>query len=459
MDFIGRTDPVRKITAWLGGDGLKTPASVVSISGSGGIGKTYLLEHALGERDMTARGYLRLRLAGKAEKRTLGQLICEDLVQSCAQIDPAGQGYFVETRKNLEALRFIEDSVRAEVEAAVKGDAELRQTIHEVFKLGAGLQAAFPILLKSYVDLTKLKPQHVDTVLDLMARAQAYKQESRFLGGAFPLPDLLNRGRRNRLRAGMPGAIADGLVSDLSAILSRYMSQDRAKPMPTKVPGLDRLLLIVDDYESLSDVLGTFLTDHLLPRLAGATFETLLIVLGRDRLSDTHTAWRQRHDALFIEELRLTAFTPAEAEAYVLGRGIAEDAIVRRILEETAGYPYLLAGEVDAELDGGRTALGLKLFYDRTTLWMTPEQKAWLLPLCFLDEINEDTIVAVLPGDDVKRVLEWFQSEASVRSPRAVKWEILPIIRSRLLALLRLNSPKRYRELEERAASAHASHS
>ena len=125
-----------------------------------------------------------------------------------------------------------------------------------------------------------------------------------------------------------------------------------------------------------------------------------------------------------------------------------------RILDETAGYPYLLAGEVEAELDGGRTALGLKGFHDRTTRWMSPTQRAWLVPLCFLDEINEETIAVILPNDDPRRVLEWFKGEASVRSPTANKWEVLPIIRSRICAYLKLDSPKRHRDFQERAAKA-----
>jgi hypothetical protein len=112
---------------------------------------------------------------------------------------------------------------------------------------------------------------------------------------------------------------------------------------------------------------------------------------------------------------------------------------------------------VEAELDGGRTALGLKAFYDRTTRWMTGSQQGWLVPLCFLDEINEETIAAILPDDDPNRVLEWFKGEASVRSPTANRWEVLPIIRSRICAYLELDSPRRHRELRERAAKARGS--
>jgi hypothetical protein len=451
VDFVGRVDPVRKLKAWLSGDGLRSPASIVSVSGPGGIGKTVLLEHAIRTSSVDGRNYLRLTLAGSAAPRTLGQIICHDLLQSCTQLDPTGKDYFIETRRNLEALRFIDDQARHEVEATMAGNAELRQTVFELFRLGAGLQAALPVL-KKYVDLTKVKEQHLASVLALLEKAEAFRQERRLLGGA--LPDVLGRGRRNRLRAAPETAIADGLVADLSAVLSGWRATDAATPMPSKVPRLDRLLLVIDDFESLADTLNPFLGESLVPMLARASFESLVVVLGRDRLSDTDPMWRQRHDGKIVGELRLEPFTREEAEAFVRSRGVSDDATVARILDETAGYPYLVAGEVEAELDGGRTALGLKAFYDRTTRWMTGSQQGWLVPLCFLDEINEETIAAILPDDDPNRVLEWFKGEASVRSPMANRWEVLPIIRSRICAYLELDSPRRHRELRERAARA-----
>lgn len=448
VEFVGREDPVRKLRGWLSGEGLRSPVSIVSVSGPGGIGKTFLLDHAIRTAGIESRSYLRLRVGGAADPRTLGQIVCHDLLQSCTQVDATGKSFFIETRKNLEALRLIDARARAEVEAAVAADPALKQTVMELFRFGAGLQSALPVL-KRFVDVTKFKEEHIDAVLGLLEKTKAYAQEKRVLGGI--LPDVSGSGRRNRLRAGVGAALADGLVGDLSAILSRYQGEDTAKPMPSKVPGLDRLLLVFDDFECLADSLNSFLGDCLVPKLARAGFETLLVVLGRDRLSDTDTVWRQHHDALLVGELRLAPLRREEGEALIRSSGITTDAVVSRILDETACYPYLLMGEVEAELDGGSTALGLKNFFDRTTLWMTPVQRKWLVPICFLDEINEESIAMMLPNEDAGIVLDWFKKEASVRSPTATKWEVLPIIRSRICAYCKLDSPKRYGELRDRA--------
>ncbi len=451
MDFVGRVDPVRKLRGWLLGEGVPKPVGIAAVSGPGGIGKTFLLDHTLVDPAIDARHYLRLRLGGTNVRRTLGQLVCRDLLQSCTQLDATGRAYFTQTRRNDEALRAMDDAARAEVTAQVGNSPELRETILEIFRLGVGAQSALPAL-KQYVDLSKIDEKKVEAVARLLEKARAYQQEKRALGGI--LPDLVGAGRRNRLRLGIEATLADGLVADLAAILSMYRRQDSGKPMPSKVEGLDRLLLVLDDYESLDATMTTFLADHLVPRLARASFESVLVVLGRDRLSDTHAVWKQRHELRFAGELRLSPWSREEAETFVRAQGVTDEAAITRILDDTEGYPYLLAGEVEAELEGGGSALGLKSFYERTTRWMTPAQKEWLVPLAFLDEVNEETIARMLPGQDPAAVLAWFKDEASVRSPSAKRWEVLPILRSRICAYCKMDSPRRYRELEERAAAA-----
>jgi hypothetical protein len=177
MDFVGRDDPVRKLRAWLGGEGLKSPVSVISVSGPGGIGKTFLLEHAIRTSGIESRNYLRLRVGGVAGPRTLGQIVCHDLLQSCTQVDATGKSFFIETRKNLEALRVIDARARAEVEAQLGADPALKQTVMELFRFGAGLQSALPVL-KRYVDVSKVKEEHVDAVLGLLEKTRRTRRRS-----------------------------------------------------------------------------------------------------------------------------------------------------------------------------------------------------------------------------------------------------------------------------------------
>ena len=88
---------------------------------------------------------------------------------------------------------------------------------------------------------------------------------------------------------------------------------------------------------------------------------------------------------------------------------------------------------------------------------MSPQQQSWLVPLCFLEEINEESIARMIPEVDAAAVLGWFKTEASVRSPTSSRWEVLPIIRSRICEYTRVDSPKRFDELSDRAAQARPS--
>jgi hypothetical protein len=107
-----------------------------------------------------------------------------------------------------------------------------------------------------------------------------------------------------------------------------------------------------------------------------------------------------------------------------------------------------LNGILEAELEGGRTALALQHFFDRTTRWMTPDERRWVRALSFLDVVNEQTIKVMMPDEPAAQILAWFKAEASIRSPTSTKWTVLPILRSRIQQAVRNDSPdlERYRQ-------------
>jgi hypothetical protein len=210
--------------------------------------------------------------------------------------------------------------------------------------------------------------------------------------------------------------------------------------------------LIIDDYESLQGRLEEFLLNNFIRELEQANFNTLLIILGRDRLTDTHTAWRQHHRRNVIDEIILNTFSKLESEEYVRSYGINDDKVIAQMIEATDGFPFLLASEVEDYIHGRGSAVSLKNYYDRITRWMTPEQKEWLEPLCFLDVVNEDTIAAMLPDQDAKKVLEWFKVESSVRNPHSQKWVVQALMKSKIKEYINNDSPKRFRSFEDAAS-------
>lgn len=100
-----------------------------------------------------------------------------------------------------------------------------------------------------------------------------------------------------------------------------------------------------------------------------------------------------------------------------------------------------------------RLAAGSKSFFDRTTLWMPSEEREWFTRVCYLEEVNEDTLRRVFPDDDIRPVQDWFESEASVRDPSASAFRVRPLIRENVLSYVEIRSPQRHRELRESATS------
>ncbi len=109
-------------------------------------------------------------------------------------------------------------------------------------------------------------------------------------------------------------------MSDLSAILKRYRPADRRKATHSKVPGIDRLLLIFDDYEKLQETLSEFLAVHLLRSLRSANFESTVILLVRDRLEATHPEWDQHVRPNLLKRIALAPLSRVEMDEMVESR-------------------------------------------------------------------------------------------------------------------------------------------
>ncbi len=112
--FVGRTDDVQRLSGWLRGEGSRERLRIVSVSGPGGIGKSFLLEHALKCTDLSARGYLTLRLSAGGAQRSLSDLVTGELVKSATPLDP-DENRFVLTQRCRRALEDVGRRVRKDL--------------------------------------------------------------------------------------------------------------------------------------------------------------------------------------------------------------------------------------------------------------------------------------------------------------------------------------------------------
>src|SRR5262249_23920280 len=131
--------------------------------------------------------------------------------------------------------------------------------------------------------------------------------------------------------------------------------------------------------------------------------------------------------------------------------GVPED---RRedLYKATQGFPFLL-GILVEELgaEGADSALFLRKFFDRTTRWMSSRERGWFSRICYLDEVNLDTLAPLFPSEDVEVIQDWFEREASIRDPAAPVFRVRPLIREKVLRYLELRSPSKHREREVQA--------
>lgn len=428
--------------------------AICGISGAGGIGKSYLVEHVLSSLEPAKAGLLTLRIdAAQAQARgdffalVDGQLARRSLPPPAdARID-----YFSETRRVAAAHRDLVARVTKELE--VEGAPEdVRRAAIALLKAAHLLNKAIP-KTREYVDVAKfnLEPDAVSDGLDVAwdtIESLKTLRESDWLPE--PVRARLGLSLASRLKRDLYGVTADALVRDLNAALVVRSQENSFKKAQRSIPGLDRLLLVIDDYEAVGATLSDFLISSFVPRLAEASFATMLIVAGRDDLEDTHPGWGQHCKRYLTEQIRLRPFDAETAERLMEAEAVPQD---RRaaIFELTQGFPLLLSLAIEEAATDGASALFLKRFFDRTTRWMSGEEREWFILTCYLDEVNEDTLRLVLPDGDTGPVQDWFEGESSIRDPTAPTFRVRPLIREKVLGYIAVRSPERHRELCRRA--------
>jgi hypothetical protein len=430
--------------------------TVGAVSGPGGIGKSYLIEHVLAAADLEARGMVRLSVDGSSRELRgdffgliEGQLARRGLPPPAR----AGRDHFPEVRRIAALHREIVG--RAEAELSARGAPEAtKQAVVALLKAARFLNDHLP-KTRDYLDVGSLglSPEVVanglDAAWEIVTKLDALRESSSLPG---PIRDLTGVSRKNRVKRDLYNITAEALVSDAAAAITGWERQDFFKLKHPPIPGARRLLIVLDDYEALAPVLGDFLVGSLVPRLAEARFPTLMIVSGRDDLEATHPGWAQHAQRWLAEQIRLAPFGREDALALLAEAGVAEDRR-ERIFELTQGFPFLLTlAAEEAGFEGAGSALFLRKFFDRTTRWMTDEETEWFSRVCYLDVVNEDTLARVFPEEDVRRIQDWFEREASIRDPAAEVFRVRPLIREKVLRYLEVRSPSRHRELTQRAA-------
>jgi hypothetical protein len=457
--FVGRGDAVKRLHDVLTGrEAAEGKLTVQSIEGPGGIGKTFLFDHAIASVDLSDRNYLVLRIDGNdPSAKTLVRAVARmmDSAEAEAIRGRAPGYYFPSVDRVVKAIETIRSEAVAEFQRQHPGNKDGRLALLNfldlAFEAGKRVNDAVPITKKlvNVHGLDKVKPLIEETIPLMVSLREegAWLLELLGFGGSTAL--------RNAIKENACRPLADALVSDLSAILKQYRTKDLLKASHSKVKGIDRLLLILDDYEMLQEPLGEFLVGHLLPALRSANFQSVVMILGRDQLEATNPAWDQHLKPNLLRRIALAPLSRAEMDQLVESYEVRAQEEKERAWRDTQGYPFYVQLWIEEMASGGRSAVMLKRFHDRTTRWMNVRQKRWLQFTMFLDEVNIRTLKGMI-GDEqeTEEAFRWFEREGSVRDTSGSVFRVREYLRSRLIDYLRVSDPDHCEQLRRRGESA-----
>ena len=445
MDIRGsRPDEFTRVTGWLDSDAEPGQVDVYGISGYGGVGKSYLWSQVLECSQPQERGYLRISVDAE-DPEVLGDFTALYDREFSPQPLPVGRpdfDYFPHARALVRERRSLEKRIDGEIEKADISEAA-KQAARLMLKAGESVNKLSP-KTRDAIDFKQLREAGVvdgiDTAIDLLSSLVAASAAS--LPG--PVKNTLGITRRERLRTDLYGLSSDEWVADLCAILNRPQHQDWHRLFERPVEGVDRLLLVLDDFEILGKTVADFVTAALIPALEDANFHSTVVILGRDALPEAHVAFQHHLSSLVRDKVRLERFPDDVARQMFLEAGHT-DADIPTLMEESQGYPFLVS--LLCEAKGGSVSF-YQQFYERTTRWMTPTQREWVIPLCYLDRVTEPAIEVMLPDAPAVAVMEWFKHEGSLRDPNAEWYEIAPYIRRMLKEYhCKEIGPKRHAEM------------
>ena len=183
-NFVGRNDAVKRVQdVLMGREAADGNLTVLSIEGPGGIGKTYLFNHAIGCVDLTNRNYLVLRNDGSdsdPSARTLVRAVARMVDGASAEVirgKPSGYYFPSVDRvgKTIEAIRTkAADEFQGRHQNDKDGRMALLRFLDLAFEAGKRINDAFPITKKhvDFKELDKAKRLIEETVPVLVALQQ-----------------------------------------------------------------------------------------------------------------------------------------------------------------------------------------------------------------------------------------------------------------------------------------------
>jgi hypothetical protein len=432
--------------------------NICGISGTGGVGKTFLMDHVMEELGLEKSGYMKLAVDGLSSNNLRGDFIGildQKLVARPLHAPAkAGRDYFPHIRDLAVAHAKFMEEMEGEI-AASTDLAPFKGIAAALLRGGQFLNRMVP-KSKEYLDLSRLNISHEDLdknfdhIVDSMQKMKILAfQEPTYLPQA--VRDVLGITMQGRLRRDLHGLAADYLLADISRVIGEERNDDGGWRQHDFE--FNKLLIVLDDFEVLGPTLGDYVFGALVPKLAAARFTSVIVVIGRDTFQSSNPDWHFKYKRFMRDQIRLFPFKKAEAIEYLATAGITGDE-AEEVYKYTEGFPFLMSLVVEERgtLEDSETgAIGgvdvARQFYDRTVRWMTPQQAEWFSAVVYLDRVNVETLSWFFPNELVPSIQYWFEREASIRDPRAQVFKVKNILRTKVVPYLGTRDPGRHKKM------------
>ena len=207
--------------------------------------------------------------------------------------------------------------------------------------------------------------------------------------------------------------------------------------------------LFFDTYERTGNFLDPWLRDLLEGRHGDVPANILLVVAGRDELDRNQWA---PYEGLLVR-LPLEPFTEVEARDYLARKGITDERVVEVILSLSGRLPLLVATlAAESPDDPHKVGDPSGEAVERFLKWVEdPKRRHTALDAALPRFLNCDVLAVLVGNDEADALFAWLQGMPFVEK-RGGSWAYHGVVRAQMLRYKRQESPKGWASLHERLA-------
>ena len=431
-NMVGRVDEFTTLTKFI--TKKEKGVRILGINGSGGVGKTYLLNMVLNSNPPEKNSTIVFRLDGRNDignydfiglfNTLISSINLPETIPNRHEVTSKTKTYLSKTQKAVDDYYKILDKVSKEIDSKDYTE-ETKIIMKRLLYVSKEVinhlpkDSLCPLLIRGVVNSDLLTDKFLDEVFSLASGLKSLQTSSGLLGF---LPPIFGD---SRVKTNLFGVLSESMYLDLQKL---HSSHSKSSPCL-----YDKVLVIIDDFEIISKIFGDFLTGTFIPTFLQIPYSVGFIILGRDNLETMHPSFKHQLGNEVEAEILLECFSEEETLLLLTQKGFSKPES-EQIYKDTYGYPYLVSSIIEEE-----SSHQLQLFYNRITRWMSKTEKEWFNKICYLDVINEDTLKIVFPDfspEEIKNLVEWFEGESSIRDPHSKGGiRIIPIIRRKVLEL------------------------